>query len=520
MDNNVKERLQRDIGAKLVGAPDSPAKSELIEELAQNLLARYEDLVASGVDSETAYRTAMDDLGDTAELVEYLNSLGPEESIPNPEDQKQDPNFFYTNFSSNPGWNSFMSNLDGLMSSVGTVINEAFETAKTAMKNAQVTISDIGEQAKQPGGYTYYSPKGNVSVTVHNNGEEPETPPWQAELEQLLQEKEDALRKNLEEHGITGDEAEELIQASLESARPKLEAELKQKWGSHKGTPKFTSDTATVDFQEDGNMSVDGVLHTIDVEVSGDIEITENPDFRETDVVIGGDVDKLSIVSQNGVLTIRNSNSTVNDFMRRRGWQNPTVELSLPQHNWTSIRAVSVNGDVSLGLLAEAERVELSSVSGDVEGHISDVKHLKLTSVSGDVDFDTNAENANCSSVSGDVHLRGDYGDLKASSVSGDVNIAGSTGSISCSTASGDILLETSLLPGAMNMNTKSGDIDVTMPDEGPFTVEFRSMSGEFTSEFFEGIMAGKHGRFKYGQGDGPVYRMQSFSGNLNLDMP
>ncbi len=516
--DNIQERMQRDIGAKLMGAPDTPAKSELIEELAQNLLARYEDLVGSGVDSETAYRTAMDDLGDTAELVEYLNSLGPEESIPNPEDQKQDPNFYYTNFSSNPGWSSFVSNLDGLMNTVGTVINEAFETAKNAMKNAQTTISDIGEQAKQPGGYTYRSPKGSVSVTVHNNGEEPVSPPWEAELEQLLQEKEDALRKNLEEHGITGDEAEELVQASLESAKPKLEEELKKKWTSHKGTPKFTSDTCKVDFQEDGNVMVDGLLHTIDVEVSGDIEISENADFQESDVVIGGDIDKLSVVSQNGVLTIRNSSSSVNDIMRRRGWQNPNVELILPKHNWNAVRAVTVNGDISLELETAADLVELSSVSGDVEGHISECKLLKLASVSGDVDFTANAEAANCSSVSGDVRLDGAYGDLKASTASGDLDIDGSTGSVSCSTASGDISLQSTLLPGAMNLNTKSGDVDVTIPDEGPFVVEFRSMSGEFSSEFFEGILSGKHGQFKYGRGDGPVYRMQSFSGDLNLD--
>ena len=58
------------IEAKLAAAPDSQAKTDLVEELADNLHCRYEDMVNDGVSQEEALVQAMDALGDVDELLE------------------------------------------------------------------------------------------------------------------------------------------------------------------------------------------------------------------------------------------------------------------------------------------------------------------------------------------------------------------------------------------------------------------------------------------------------------------
>ena len=53
---NIKQKLADSVAGKLSAAPDSTAKAELIEELSDNLYHHYQDLTASGLDQEEAYR--------------------------------------------------------------------------------------------------------------------------------------------------------------------------------------------------------------------------------------------------------------------------------------------------------------------------------------------------------------------------------------------------------------------------------------------------------------------------------
>lgn len=66
----MKERINATVAQKLSGAVDGEAKSAIIEELSGNLCAKYDDLVAQGIDPEEAYETAVDSIGDVGELIE------------------------------------------------------------------------------------------------------------------------------------------------------------------------------------------------------------------------------------------------------------------------------------------------------------------------------------------------------------------------------------------------------------------------------------------------------------------
>ena len=80
--NEMKQRFVNAVTNQLAAAPDSTAKAELIEELADNLHHRYLDMVADGVTENEAFEQALDELGDADELVDYLKSLSPEEELP------------------------------------------------------------------------------------------------------------------------------------------------------------------------------------------------------------------------------------------------------------------------------------------------------------------------------------------------------------------------------------------------------------------------------------------------------
>ena len=76
--DRIKTRIIIAVAERLSGAKDSNTKTELIEELSENLYQRYADLAAEGMSEEDAYLRAMEDLGDVSELLEYLEDMGSE----------------------------------------------------------------------------------------------------------------------------------------------------------------------------------------------------------------------------------------------------------------------------------------------------------------------------------------------------------------------------------------------------------------------------------------------------------
>ena len=88
--DRMKTRFIIAVTTRLAAAEDSNAKTDLIEELSDNLYQRYLDLTASGMAEEDAYTKALDDLGDVDELLAYLRGLGPDGELPHEESQGRD----------------------------------------------------------------------------------------------------------------------------------------------------------------------------------------------------------------------------------------------------------------------------------------------------------------------------------------------------------------------------------------------------------------------------------------------
>ena len=73
---------------------------------------------------------------------------------------------------------------------------------------------------------------------------------------------------------------------------------------------------------------------------------------------------------------------------------------------------------------------------------------------------------------------------LDLDTASGDVRFTGSLQQLDCDAASADIVLELGNVPRSIDMDTASGDLDLTLPADAGFTVSMDTMSGDFDSDF------------------------------------
>ena len=194
--NNMKEYFRSIITSRLYDAPVGPAKGELIEELTENLTCRYQDMVDGGMESGEAQDRALEALGDTTELVEYLKSLEPDQPLPDPvPDEKPD------------------STMDDLLHNVEELI-------RGAMKKAKTVISDAKENLKEN-----FQTEAKTSSRTRTNKNLSDIEQEMSEIEEKmddLQGKMDDLQDKISEAEDAISELED-TQASLEELSEKVD---------------------------------------------------------------------------------------------------------------------------------------------------------------------------------------------------------------------------------------------------------------------------------------------------------
>ena len=328
---------------RLSAAKDSEEKTELIEELSENLYQRYTDLTAGGVPEEEAFTQAMENLGDVDELLTYLENAGGEGAQAG-QDKTQDSR----------GGFSF----DSLGSSIEDVVNMAISSAKTAMDYGRDVARDVSEQLRE---------KCPESVFVFSSDRGQKVDCTAIESEGL---------HSLEVRLTNGD-----IQICF-SEDPQAPVEV-------------TGDTEEIETirREDGVLIVrqgstasSSFLFTRGVR-SSDI-IVRLPDRAWNNIslaTVNGDIRIDEGLECNG-LAVQSTSGDV----RATGLTSGRMAFKMTSGD---IDVRDVNGD----LYAESK-------SGDirVKGLL---RRCGLSSASGDVRFEGDCEEANCSSISGDVEL-------------------------------------------------------------------------------------------------------------------
>ena len=415
--DKMKTRFIIAVTGRLAQAEETTAKVELIEELSENLYSRWQDLTASGVPEEEAFRQAMEDLGNVDELLAYLAGLGPEEELPGRE-------------------GSVREFTGELLRGLEDVVRETVSQTRDAVDQASIIVRNVAEKIKEkyPNGF-----QGKISVRVDKDGaEDPRETPTGEEGGQE-QDKSWSFSAGYDrEHGFY--------------------------CGSGQGRPASRRITETVLPSQD--------IKGVDVQVvNGDITVhlAEDP---QADVVLDGDVDHLEVrMSEEGVLSIRQGNTASSAFFFLRGLAAADVELTLPRRYWEFLQLSTVNGDLELDDGLEAGRLVVKATSGDVRFRGVRCDEVCFKSASGDLEGSGSVGSLQAETASGDVELSGSVRELKCSSASGDASVRTETlpQKVEISSKSGDCRL---FLPAgegfALQFSTVSGDLETEFDLVGP----------------------------------------------------
>lgn len=546
--DDMKLKLNAAVAARLSAAPESAEKNELIEELSDNLYRRFLDMTGAGVPEEEAFNRALEDLGDVDELLAYLGvDPAGDVTIDRKEGQtrittkdgqriiingeEREP--IIMNGGDTPpqggpdgqggahySYQAPQSDLDAILASVSEACNTAIDQAKIALKQAKEAIQRRTTVEKDTGRVKVHfntTPDAPTPPAPPTPPEPPEPPKgWEFEAE------------------LDSDEGRFFAGAGPRQQRDvvygfgydKAKGGFFAQWGEYKGPhqeqargPHFSGEDSSMEHQDDGSYSVTALKDLRGIQVftaAGDvtIHVSEAPDAG---VIIDGDVDDLDVTcSADGVLTIREGRTASSSFFSRRGFSSADVELYLPARRWEMIRVTTASGDVEFdGEWLDIDELTVGTASGDLSCRLKDCRVLSFKSASGDLDVEGNCADLIAETMSGDIDLRGQVQSARLKTASGDIDLDGAAGGVWCSSMSGDVSVSTSLLPGALELSSKSGDVEARIPDAGPFAVRMKTVSGELHCSFPVNYV---NGMAVYGDGSGPAYAITSVSGDVSLE--
>lgn len=300
--------------------------------------------------------------------------------------------------------------------------------------------------------------------------------------------------------------------------------------GQLRGDFTFVTDEAQRD--ADGSfayMTGDGVkgyvsaadLHVVDVSlIDGDVMVHFDGEPNST-VRLEGETEGLQMQCRDGTLLIRQGKTAGEKFFFGRMLRSTDIELFLPRQQLESITIRTANGDVELCEGAQVRQVNVSTASGDVEIHGGlKAEQVYINTASGDLNIqEASFDRLTFKSASGDFSGDGLRGEVWVDTMSGDICGAyGSFPAVHCATVSGDVEVCSDVLPRRMEVSSKSGDCEVSVPDGKGFSVQMSTVSGEWESDFqLSGTISKRAGQATYLGGGDSVIRMSSVSGDISL---
>lgn len=410
--NRIETKIIMTVTNRLAAAKDTDTKTELIEELSENLYQRYEELAGSGMPEEEALTQAMDSLGDVDELLAYLRDVDEQEADASQDAADADgtgndagQNGESTDGNAGRSW-GFSFNTADLESSIEDVVSAAISTARDAMDCAKDVARDVSEQLKEK------YPDGFFTFTV-------------------------------------GGQSETVNCTSIASE------------GIHSLDVRLTNGDVELCFAED---------------MYAPIEITGDTEEIQTVVRDGGilSVKQGNTASSSFLFTRGVRTSDIMIRLPKRFWTNLNITTSngdVSIAEGLACRGLAVqtlSGDVSIEQ-GHAERMAFKMTSGDI--HAEDVSgDLFAETKSGDIEVCGELGRLGLSSVSGDIRFEGTGTELRFSTISGDQQLRMTTlpEKLKIASKSGDSIL---YLPDdqgfTLTCQTVSGELRSQLPLTG-----------------------------------------------------
>jgi DUF4097 and DUF4098 domain-containing protein YvlB len=187
------------------------------------------------------------------------------------------------------------------------------------------------------------------------------------------------------------------------------------------------------------------------------------------------------------------------------------------------VRANTSSGDIRI--IGSKSDVEARTQRGDIV--VEDAGRVDITAFSGDVEASAITGDLRISVMSGDVRVRGVAGEVEVKTVSGEIDLRDARSRyVRIGSTSGDITFEGTIDPaGRYELQTHSGDVDLTLPSNVGANLTVSTYSGGIESDFPLTLQPGPHGdasshgkRFNFVLGRGGArITTESFSGDINI---
>ena len=207
-----------------------------------------------------------------------------------------------------------------------------------------------------------------------------------------------------------------------------------------------------------------------------------------------GDID-IQPADQDTVTVSEERSGGSSMVVRHRG---STLEIEAGESKWGIGFGKSTQKDLTVRVPRDwlCQRLEVSVASADVSVENMSVTSVALNTASGDCAFtDCAVEKMQVNTASGDLDYTGTLQRLEWKGASADCNLR-----------LGDA-------PASIEMNTASGDLNLTLPDNCGFTLDRSSLSGVFQSDF---ATTTENDRIVCGDGACQI-TFSSFSGDINI---
>jgi len=126
-----------------------------------------------------------------------------------------------------------------------------------------------------------------------------------------------------------------------------------------------------------------------------------------------------------------------------------------------------------------------------------------------------NARRVEIFNISGFIQMEGQYGEVIVETTSGDVSIFGSVENVELTAVSGSVYLYCDEALRSLEVDSTSGDVTVSIPEDLGFTLTFDSVSGSAVSGYFDA--SGDDFRYTHGNGEAQL-RVDTVSGWMFLE--